>query len=72
MARRKTTAKKSGRRFQFFADIIAELKKVVWLSRREALYLTTIVLIVCVIAGIFLGVLDFAFTKFVDTVLIGG
>lgn len=72
MTRRKAAPKKGSRRFRFIADTIAELKKVVWLSRREITYLTTIVLIVCVIVGLFLGAVDFGFTKFVDAVLIKG
>jgi len=50
-------------RFKLFSDIIAELKKVVWLSRREVAYLTGIVLIVTAIFGAILGGLDFGFTQ---------
>ncbi|MFH1031044.1 MAG: preprotein translocase subunit SecE [Chloroflexota bacterium] len=53
------------------SETIAELKKVVWLSRREATYLTVLVLIVCVAAGLFLGALDLGFTSLVN-ILIGG
>ncbi len=58
--------------FRLIGEIIAELKKVVWLTRREALYLTTLVLIVAVTVGIILGAMDFGFTKLVDTFLLGG
>ena len=64
--------KKSKSRFKLFADIIAELKKVVWLSRREAAYLTAIVLLVAVAVGIFLGALDYGFTALVNKLFIGG
>ena len=52
-------------------EIINELKKVVWLTRREAAYLTFLVLLVALIVGILLGILDFGFTRLVDNVFIG-
>lgn len=69
MAQRTVTPKRS--RFRFFGDIIAELKKVVWLSRREAIYLTGLVLVVSVAAGIFLGTLDFAFSELINRLFLG-
>jgi len=73
MTQRKIVAKKSGKkRFGFISDIIAELKKVVWLSRREIVYLTGLVLVVAIIMGVFLGVIDFGFTKLVDNIFLGG
>jgi preprotein translocase subunit SecE len=66
-----TTAKRSGfRLFNYIAEIINELKKVVWLSRREVAYLTVLVLIVSVSAGIVLGALDYGFTELVDKVFL--
>ena len=65
------TTKRSGSRFRFFGEIIAELKKVVWLSRREALYLTVLVLIVAVTVGLVLGAIDLGFTELVDKFLLG-
>ncbi len=67
----RSTAKRSGSRFKFFGDTIAELKKVVWLSRREATYLTVLVLIVAVTVGIVLGAIDYGFTNLVDKLFIG-
>ena len=66
------TAKRSGSRFRFITDIIAELKKVVWLSRREAIYLTVLVLIVAVATGIVLGGIDFGFSQLVEKLFLGG
>ncbi len=65
------TAKKSRSRFRFFGETINELKKVVWLTRREAIYLTTLVLIVAAIAGIVLGTVDFGFSSLIDKLLLG-
>lgn len=65
------TTKRSGSRFRFISEIIAELKKVVWLTRREAAYLTALVLIVAITAGLVLGALDYGFTSLVDKLFIG-
>jgi preprotein translocase subunit SecE len=66
----RSTTKRS--RFRFFGDTIAELKKVVWLTRREAAYLTFLVLLVTVTVGIILGAFDYGFTKLVDKFFFGG
>ena len=71
MKRRTITAKPSRSRFRFFGETISELKKVVWLTRRELIYLTTLVLITAAVAGLVLGVLDYGFTRLVD-VFFGG
>ena len=72
MTYRGATAKRGGSRFRFIGETIAELKKVVWLSRREATYLTALVLLVSITMGVILGVIDFGFTKLVNDVFIGG
>ena len=67
-----TTARRSRvRLFNYIGEIINELKKVVWLTRREAAYLTVLVLIVSIAAGIVLGALDYGFTDLVDKVFLG-
>lgn len=71
MAPQTAIAGQSSSRFRFIADIIAELKKVVWLSRRELAYLTALVLIISLAAGLFLGALDYAFTALVERVFLG-
>ena len=72
MTHQTAITKRVGSRFRFIRDIIAELKKVVWPSRREAIYLTTLVLIVTVAMGILLGALDYGFTQLVDKFFLGG
>jgi preprotein translocase SecE subunit len=71
MTQQATTKKKGFRLFSYIGEIINELKKVVWLNRREVAYLTGLVLLVTVIAGIVLGALDFGFSALVDKVFIG-
>lgn len=58
-------------RFRFIGEIINELKKVVWLSRREVIYLSTLVLVISVIAGLVLGAIDYGFSALVGNVLLG-
>ena len=58
-------------RFRFISETIAELKKVVWLTRREAAYLTVLVLIVAITVGLSLGAIDYGFTNLIDKVFIG-
>jgi preprotein translocase subunit SecE len=65
-----TVVKTASNRFKFFSGIWGELKKVVWLSRREVTYLTTLVLIVAILAGAFLWAIDLGFTTIVDKVLL--
>ena len=65
-----TTAKRS--RFRLIGEIIAELRKVVWLSRREATYLTFLVLVVTIAVGAMLGAFDWGFTQIVDKFFLGG
>jgi preprotein translocase subunit SecE len=70
MTSQRATAKKSNPRTKFASDTIAELKKVVWLPRREVVYLTTIVVIVIIIIAAFLGLIDYGFSKFINAVFI--
>jgi len=62
----------SGPKLNFISDTISELKKVTWLSRREVLYLSGIVLLVTIVVGIFLALVDFGFTRLIEGVFIGG
>jgi preprotein translocase subunit SecE len=72
MTQQMTTRRKGFRLFNYVSEIISELKKVVWLTRREIVYLTGLVLIVVIITGIVLGALDFGFSQLVDKVFLGG
>jgi preprotein translocase subunit SecE len=64
------TAKKSSS-FRFIGETIGELKKVVWLSRREVMYLTFLVLVVALVTGLILGAVDYGFTRLVNEVFLG-
>ena len=63
------TAKRSSR-FRFISETIGELKKVTWLTRREIVYLTFLVLIVALVTGLILGAVDYGFTRLVNEVFL--
>jgi len=65
-------ATKKRSRFRFIGDTIAELKKVVWLSRREVAYLTFLVLLVAGTMGLVLGAVDYGFANLIRQVFLGG
>jgi preprotein translocase SecE subunit len=72
MTNQTATRRKGFRVVGYVSEIVNELKKVVWLTRRETAYLTMLVLIVTIIAGIVLGALDYGFTQLVNKVFAGG
>ena len=63
------TAKRGRSRFSFIGEMISELKKVTWLTRREVAYLTLLVLIVAVCVGAVLGLIDRGFSVLVSLLL---
>jgi len=65
------TAVKTRKRFAIFGETVSELKKVVWLTRRELTYLTVLVIIVATGTGVVLGLLDFGFTELISKVFLG-
>ena len=71
MTHRTLTKRGGPRLFRYVGEIANELKKVVWLTRREMAYLTALVLVVAGAAGIVLGLLDYGFTALVDNVFMG-
>lgn len=62
--------KQEKQRFKFIGEIVAELKKVVWPTRREATYLTTLVIVFTVAVAIILGVIDYGFSKLMNVILL--
>ncbi len=47
----------------FATDVIGELKKVTWPTRAETVRLTTIVIIVSLIIGLYVGIIDILLAK---------
>ncbi|MDO8671627.1 MAG: preprotein translocase subunit SecE [Dehalococcoidia bacterium] len=51
-------------------EIVSELKKVTWPSREEATNLTTLVLVVSIAVGVFLGSVDYIFSQLINVLLL--
>ncbi len=54
---------------QFFRDYKSEVKKIVWPSLNDVVKNTSIVLVICVIIGIFIWAVDFGLAELLDLVL---
>ena len=59
-----------GRRGRFVAESWGELKKVEWPGQSQVIQATVVVIIACVIVGIFLFFSDLAFERLVERILI--
>lgn len=53
----------------FLKEVRAELVKVSWPTRQEAIRLTAIVIGVSVAVGVFIGSLDYIFVKLMELIL---
>jgi preprotein translocase subunit SecE len=47
----------------FLRQVVAELRKVIWPTRKELIQYTWVVLIFVLVMGAYIGVLDFGFAK---------
>lgn len=47
----------------FARDILDELKKVTWPSKKETIRLTTVVIVISLIIGLYIGIIDVLLTK---------
>lgn len=55
---------------RFFQETIGELRKVSWPTRREAIRLTEVVIIVIFVMAIFFGGLDWIYAKIFGIILV--
>ena len=55
---------------RYVMDVINELRKVVWPTRDDVIYLTIVVVIIVIIFGAVLGLIDIAFGWFVDNTIL--
>lgn len=53
----------------YLREVRTELTKVSWPSRREATYLTIVILLSSLAVGLYIGGLDLAFTSLLGTFL---
>ena len=54
---------------KFIGEVLAEMKKVSWTTRRELVDSTLIVILSSFLLGIFVGVIDFAFSKGIAVII---
>lgn len=53
-------------RFQtYLREVVYELRKVVWPSRKETIGSTSVVVVIVILIGIYLGIVDFILARFV-------
>ena len=64
--------RRTGVRFQYVREVVAELRKVVWPSREQATRLSLLVIAVSVVIGIFLALADVGFNQLFSRVILGG
>jgi len=50
---------------QYLREVVYELRKVVWPSRKETIGTTAVVLVIVIISGVFLGIVDFILSHFI-------
>jgi len=54
---------------KFLNEVIAELKKVSWPSRKQIVSSTNVVIIVSIIAGVYIFVVDILFSRLIHFVI---
>ena len=54
---------------RYFKETIGELRKVSWPTRKEAINLTLVVIVVTAVMSVFLGFLDYVYSQFFAALL---
>lgn len=54
---------------QYLREVVYELRKVVWPSRKETIGTTSVVLVIVAISGVFLGIVDVILSRLVRLVI---
>ena len=65
----KPAVKKPNKIQKWWRETVGELRKVTWPTKEEALKMTKIVIVVVLATAIFLGVVDFVFSRLVGLLL---
>ena len=53
----------------YFKEVVRELKKVSWPSRKQTVNKTILVIVISILLAVYLGGLDFAFQKLTETLI---
>jgi preprotein translocase subunit SecE len=59
----------AARAVQFFRDVRSEVRKVTFPSRKETLASTVVVLIAVFVVALYLGIVDFALSMVISSIL---
>ena len=49
-----------------FQGVLEELKRVTWPNRRQTIRLTVVIIVICLIVGLYIGIIDIALTKLLE------
>lgn len=55
--------------FRAFGEVVSELRRVTWPTRQETFRLSLMVIGVSIVVGVFLGAVDFAFSRMFGVIL---
>ncbi|MGV8073712.1 MAG: preprotein translocase subunit SecE [Syntrophobacteraceae bacterium] len=53
---------------QYLREVVYELRKVIWPSRKETVGSTAVVLVIVIVCGIYLGIVDALLSRFIRLV----
>ena len=65
----KPVVKKPNRIQKWWKETVGELRKVTWPTKEDAIKMTKIVIVVVILTAVFLGVVDFVFSRLVGLLL---
>jgi preprotein translocase subunit SecE len=65
----KPVVKKPNKIQKWWNETVGELRKVTWPTKEEALKMTKIVVVVVLATAVFLGVVDFVFSRLIGLLL---
>jgi len=54
---------------KFFTEVKSELLKVTWPTKKQVIRLTTVVIVISLAVGLFIGGLDMLFTKAIELIV---
>ena len=54
---------------QYLREVVYELRRVVWPSRKETVASTAVIVVIVLLCGFFLGVVDFLLSRFVQLLI---
>ncbi len=66
---KKGEARQRGRVLNFFVQVWAELRRVQWPDRTQVTQATAVVVVFCILAGLYLAFFDWVFSKLVQVIL---